>query len=55
MTGVKGSTDFVKVLIPGFRAKSSGGDFPTLGIVGPLGGLGSRPERIGFSSDGDGA
>ena len=55
LTGEKGSTDFVKVLIPGSRGKSSGGDFPTLGIVGRLGGLGARPERIGFTSDGDGA
>ena len=50
LTGDKGSTDFVKVLIPGSRGKSSGGDFPTLGIVGRLGGLGARPERIGFTS-----
>lgn len=55
LTGEKGSTDFVKVLISGSRGKSSGGDFPTLGIVGRLGGLGARPERIGFTSDGDGA
>ena len=52
LTGEKGSTDFVKVLIPGSRGKSSGGDFPTLGIVGLLGGLGARPERIGYISEG---
>ena len=28
---------------------------PTLGLIGRLGGLGARPERIGFVSDGDGA
>ena len=50
-----GSTDFVKVRIPGSRGKMSGGPAPTLGIIGRLGGLGARPERIGFVSDGDGA
>ena len=53
--GEKGSTDFIKALIPGGRGRASGGDAPTLGIVGRLGGLGARPERIGFVSDGDGA
>lgn len=53
--GDRGSTDFVKALIPGSRGKSTGGDAPTLGVVGRLGGLGARPERIGFVSDGDGA
>ena len=53
--GPRGSTDFVKALIPGSRGKVAGGDAPTLGIVGRLGGLGARPERIGFVSDGDGA
>src|SRR5699024_9275925 len=28
---------------------------PTLGIIGRLGGVGARPEQIGFVSDGDGA
>lgn len=32
-----------------------GGSAPTLGILGRLGGLGARPERIGMVSDGDGA
>jgi len=53
--GPRGSTDFVKALIRGSRGKSSGGEAPTLGIIGRLGGLGARPERIGFVSDGDGA
>lgn len=53
--GDQGSTDFVKILIKGTKGKSSGGDAPTLGIVGRLGGIGARPKRIGFVSDGDGA
>ncbi|TCC21720.1 DUF1177 domain-containing protein [Kribbella speibonae] len=53
--GDKGSTDFVRAVIPGSRGRSAGGDAPTLGIIGRLGGLGARPERIGFVSDGDGA
>lgn len=55
VTGDKGATDFVKVLIPGRNGKSSGGSAPTLGIIGRLGGIGARPERLGFVSDGDGA
>jgi hypothetical protein len=53
--GPKGHTDFVKVWIPGAKGKRSGGVAPTLGIVGRLGGIGARPERIGLVSDGDGA
>ncbi|MHB0867881.1 MAG: DUF1177 domain-containing protein [Chloroflexota bacterium] len=53
--GSKGSTDFIKAVIPGSRGRSSGGNAPTLGVIGRLGGLGARPERIGFVSDGDGA
>ena len=53
--GERGHTEFVKALAPGTRGRSSGGDAPTLGIIGRLGGLGARPERIGFVSDGDGA
>lgn len=53
--GEKGKTDFIKVKIPGAKGKEKGGDAPTLGIIGRLGGLGARPERIGFVSDGDGA
>lgn len=51
----KGSTDFVKITIPGSSGKISGGNSPTLGIVGRLGGIGARPKRIGLVSDGDGA
>ncbi|MBM7599120.1 hypothetical protein JOC34_001488 [Virgibacillus halotolerans] len=53
--GSKGSTDFVKILIKGTNGKQSGGDAPSLGVVGRLGGIGARPQRIGFVSDGDGA
>lgn len=53
--GEKGSTDFIRITIPGSNGKSTGGTAPTIGIVGRLGGLGARPEMIGFVSDGDGA
>jgi len=46
--GAAGTTDFVKAVIPG-------GPGPTLGIIGRLGGVGARPERIGLVSDADGA
>ncbi|MBF4615415.1 DUF1177 domain-containing protein [Curtobacterium sp. VKM Ac-1376] len=55
VTGEKGATDFVRITIPGRRGKTAGGDAPTLGLLGRLGGLGARPEQIGFVSDGDGA
>ncbi|MCQ9367068.1 DUF1177 domain-containing protein [Brevibacterium sp. 50QC2O2] len=51
----KGSTDFVKVTIKGTDGKAAGGSARTLGVIGRLGGLGARPTRIGFTSDGDGA
>jgi len=53
--GDKGSTDFVRLTIPGRNGRSGGGDAPTLSVIGRLGGLGARPEQIGFVSDGDGA
>ncbi|OPA74720.1 hypothetical protein BVG16_23490 [Paenibacillus selenitireducens] len=53
--GEKGFTDFIKIFIPGTEGKSHGGTAPTFGIVGRLGGLGARPQRIGLVSDGDGA
>ena len=55
ITGPKGSTDMVKVRIPGKNGKSKGGTAPTIGLLGRLGGLGARPEITGFVSDGDGA
>ena len=55
ITGKGGSTDFIKAVIPGTGGKKSGGNAPTLGIIGRLGGIGARPERIGMVSDADGA
>lgn len=48
-------TDFIKAVIHGTQGRLAGGDAPTLGIVGRLGGIGARPEAVGFVSDGDGA
>lgn len=53
--GNKGTTDCICILVKGKNGKSSGGTAPTMGIIGRLGGLGARPEMIGFVSDGDGA
>jgi len=55
VTGPEGQTDFVKVWFTGRAGKKSGGSAPTLGIVGRLGGIGARPQRIGLVSDADGA
>lgn len=55
ITGPKGYTDFIKVVVPGKDGRAMGGKAPTLGIVGRLGGIGARPERVGLVSDGDGA
>ncbi|MET9265364.1 DUF1177 domain-containing protein [Amycolatopsis sp. NPDC004079] len=55
VTGDAGQTDFVRVRVPGSRGRTAGGDAPTLGVVGRLGGVGARPEVTGFVSDGDGA
>ncbi|MBC5689885.1 DUF1177 domain-containing protein [Mediterraneibacter sp. NSJ-55] len=55
LQGPKGSTDMLKVRIPGSKGKTNGGNAPTIGLLGRLGGIGARPERIGFVSDGDGA
>ncbi len=53
--GNEGYTDFIKVTIPGEKGKANGGEAPTLGIIGRLGGIGARPQVKGFVSDGDGA
>ena len=50
-----GSADFIKIIVPGTNGKQKGGEAPTLGIIGRLGGIGARPERIGIVSDADGA
>lgn len=55
VTSDKGTTDFVRILVQGKHGKSRGGSAPTLGVIGRLGGLGARPTRVGFTSDGDGA
>lgn len=55
VTGTRGATDCVRIVIPGARGRRSGGAAPTVGIVGRLGGVGARPSRIGLVSDGDGA
>ncbi|MGO3677675.1 DUF1177 domain-containing protein [Leucobacter sp. UCMA 4100] len=55
VTGEKGSTDFIRIEIAGTEGKKAGGPAETTGIIGRLGGLGARPTRIGFVSDGDGA
>ena len=55
LEGEKGATDMVRVYIPGKRGCAAGGNAPTIALLGRLGGLGARPERIGFVSDGDGA
>lgn len=55
VAGAKGATDFVSVVVPGRRGHRAGGDAPTLGVVGRLGGVGARPSRIGLVSDADGA
>lgn len=55
VSGVLGSTDFVKIVVPGKNGKSAGGRAPTFGIIGRLGGVGARPSRIGLVSDADGA
>jgi hypothetical protein len=54
-TGERGTTEFLRVRVPGFQGRARGGAAPTLGIVGRLGGIGGRPEKIGLVSDGDGA
>ena len=55
VTTQKGTTDFIRIDIPGTHGKSSGGQAKTLGVIGRLGGIGARPGRIGLVSDGDGA
>ncbi|MDR7521741.1 MAG: DUF1177 domain-containing protein [Armatimonadota bacterium] len=55
VAGARGSTDFVRVVFPGHHGRSRGGEARTLGIIGRLGGIGARPDRIGLVSDADGA
>ncbi|MFA1820850.1 DUF1177 domain-containing protein [Virgibacillus oceani] len=53
--GESGSTDFIKIVITGTDGKKAGGNAPTLGIIGRLGGIGARPGSVGMVSDADGA
>lgn len=53
--GEKGSTDFVKIVVPGRTGRDGGGAAPTLGLIGRLGGVGARPAQVGLVSDADGA
>jgi len=55
ITGEKGKTTFVKIYLSGQKGKRSGGEAPTLGVIGRLGGIGARPHRLGLVSDADGA
>jgi hypothetical protein len=51
----KGSTEAIKIVIPGMQGSSKGGRAPTLGVVGTLAGVGARPAVQGIVSDADGA
>jgi len=55
VSGEAGSTEFIKIVVPGLCGKQGGGCSKTLGIIGRLGGVGARPSRIGIVSDADGA
>jgi uncharacterized protein DUF1177 len=55
LEGEKGTTDVVRVMVPGTDGKSGGGKSPSLGILGTLGGIGARPAVPGLVSDADGA
>jgi len=49
------TTDFIRIVITGESHSRKSQTRPTLGIVGRLGGVGARPERLGAVSDADGA
>ncbi len=55
LQGEKTRTDVVVIRIPGQGGKTAGGSAKTLGIIGKVGGIGARPERIGMVSDAEGA
>lgn len=55
LTGPRGTTDAVRVVISGSEGRSAGGTASTLGVIGRLGGIGARPDQIGLVSDADGA
>ena len=51
----KGSTDIIRILVKGKNGRSQNGTAPTIGLMGWLGGIGARPDAVGYVSDGDGA
>ncbi|MFO8061025.1 MAG: DUF1177 domain-containing protein [Bacillota bacterium] len=53
--GEGGATEFIQLRIYGSSGRGRGGDAPTLGVIGRLGGVGARPSEIGLVSDADGA
>jgi hypothetical protein len=55
LQGERGRTDAIKILARGSEGRSAGGQAPTLGVIGRLGGIGARPKMIGLVSDADGA
>jgi len=55
VAGECGSTDVLMIQVAGTAGKVAGGEAPTLGIIGKLGGIGARPQVIGLVSDADGA
>lgn len=55
LTSATGRTDLVRAVIAGTAGGRAGGAATTLGIIGRLGGLGARPNRLGLVSDADGA
>ena len=48
LEGRHGTTDMLKVVIPGKNGKRAGGTAPTIGLIGRLGGMGAvtRGKRI---------
>ncbi|MFB0564883.1 MAG: DUF1177 domain-containing protein [Candidatus Aminicenantaceae bacterium] len=55
ITGEKGSTEFIKITLQVKKKNTGKGKYPTLGIIGRLGGIGARPHTTGLVSDADGA
>jgi hypothetical protein len=53
--GPQGHTDFIRVRVAGRNTARRSKAASTIGIIGRLGGIGARPERVGLVSDGDGA
>ena len=50
-----GHTDLLRVTVRGSEGSRAGGSAPTLGVIGRLGGIGPRPQKLGLMSDADGA